>query len=726
MRHFTVLPAGFPGAASVGAVLAAALAAGCSPPPWPAPPETRIEVVTDTLHGVEIADPYRWLEDQESPETRAFLDAQNEYARLVVSDAALEARVEARLRELMDVPAVSAPRDAGDHEVFTLRRQGERRARIYRREKDEAGAAAPGERPDPDGDHELLLDAEELGFDEFASLDIVDVSPDGSLLLYRIRDGGLDEISVRLFDLETLEDRPDRLPEALYGSVAFDAAGDGFHYVHRSREEGPRARYHRIGTPASEDREIFGEGYGPETFLRLQEIADGRLFLLGVQYGWMRNEIFVMERESGEVHPVLEGVRAHAAARFEDGRLLVLTNLDAPRYRLLAIPTEGVPPSRWSDRSRWTELIPEQEHLLRGYTVIGNRIYANLLADVQSRIVVFEASGADGGPLRQVGEVPLPPHHTAALERAGEDGAVLTLSSFATPATRYRLDLDSFERERIEPPRPDYDGADIEVEQVRFSSADGTRAPMYILRKRGVRPDGNLPTLLHGYGGFNASLTPAFRAQAAVWVEAGGVFAVATLRGGGEFGEEWHRAGMLENKQNVFDDFIAAAEWLIENGYTNPDRLAITGASNGGLLVASAFTQRPDLYRAVFCGFPDLDMVRFFTFTETNNMPALLEYGNAGIPEQFEFLRRYSPYQAVRDGVAYPAVMLTQGDLDTRVPPLQARKMTARMQAATSSGLPVILRYHPRAGHAGGRRRIADRAMETTFLMMQLGFGYGE
>ena len=701
-------------------LLLLALLPACFAPEWPPPPETRVEVVTDTLHGVGIADPYRWLEDQESPETRAWLDTQNEYARLVVSDRALEARVEARLRELMDAPAVGAPREAGEHEVFTLRRAGERQARIHIRPRD-AEAAESGRRPDPEGDHEVLLDPAELGVDAFASLDIVDVSPDGSLLLYRIRDGGLDEISVRLFDLETREERPDRLPEALYGTVTFDGSGDGFYYVERSREHGPRARRHTIGTPAGEDREIFGEGYGPETFLRLEEIAEGRLLLLSVQHGWMRNEIFVMEQDSGEVHPVLEGERAHATARAEEGRLLLMTNLDAPRFRVLQIPTEGADPSRWSDRSRWTGFLPEQEHLLRGYTTIGDRTYANLLADVSSRILVFAPAEEEGGPLEAVGEVPLPPHHTASLEPMGEDGAVLTLSSFTTPATRYRLDLETFERERIEPPRPEYDGEDILVEQVRFSSADGTEAPMYLMRRRDVAPDGNLPTLLHGYGGFNVSVTPAFRAQAAVWVEAGGVFAVATLRGGGEFGEDWHRAGMLENKQNVFDDFIAAAEWLIENGVTNPDRLAITGASNGGLLVASSFTQRPELFRAVFCGFPDLDMVRFFTFTETNNMPALLEYGNAGIAEQFEFLRRYSPYQAVRDGTDYPAVMLTQGDLDTRVPPLQARKMTARLQAATSSGLPVILRYHPRAGHAGGRRRVEDRAMETAFLMMQLG-----
>ena len=703
--------------------IAGLLAFGCAPD-WPPPPETRVEVVTDTIHGVEIPDPYRWLEDQENPETRAWIDAQNEYARQIVSDTELESRLAARLTELMEVASVSAPREAGEHELFTLRRPGEPQARIYRRPKPEGEAT--GERPDPDGDYELLLDAMELGFDDYASLDIVNISSDGSLLLYRIRDGGLDEISVRLFDLETLEERPDRLPEALYGTIAFDGKGEGFYYIHRSREDGPRIRHHRIGTEMSEDREIFGEGYGPETFLRVEEIEDGRLLLLGVQHGWMRNDIFVMEQRSGDIHPVLEGGRAHATARYEEGRLLLTTNLDAPLYRVIAIPTEGVDPSRWSDRSRWTDWIPEQEHLLRGYTTIGERTYVELLANVASRILVFEAGDEAGAPLQAVGEVPLPEFHTATLSKLGEDGAMLTLSSFTVPQTRYRLDLETYERELIEPPRPEYDGSDVLVEQVWYTSKDGTEAPMYIMRPRGVELDGNLPTLLHGYGGFNSSVTPSFRAQAAVWVEAGGVFAVATLRGGSEFGENWHRDGMLENKQNVFDDFISSAEWLIENGYTNPDRLAIMGGSNGGLLVASSFTQRPELYRAVYCGFPDLDMVRFYTFTHANNMPALLEYGNGGIPEQFEFLRQYSPYQAVKDGTDYPAVMFTQGDLDTRVPPLQARKMAARVQAASSSGLPVILRYRPRAGHAGGRSRVPDRAMDTAFLMMQLGMSYGE
>ncbi len=248
---------------------------------------------------------------------------------------------------------------------------------------------------------------------------------------------------------------------------------------------------------------------------------------------------------------------------------------------------------------------------------------------------------------------------------------------------------------------------------------------MYLFHRRGTETNGENPTLLFGYGGFNAAQTPRFDPMAAAWVEEGGLYALANLRGGSEYGETWHRAGMLGNKQNVFDDFLAAAEFLIEKGYTRPEKLAIRGVSNGGLLVASAFTQHPELFRAVVCGFPDLDMVRFYSFTETNNLPALLEYGDASKPAELEFLRKYSPYQAVRDQTAYPAVLLTSGDKDTRVSPLQARKMTARLQAATSSGLPVLLRYHPKAGHAANygmpvSRTIEDMAMELAFLLGEL------
>lgn len=263
----------------------------------------------------------------------------------------------------------------------------------------------------------------------------------------------------------------------------------------------------------------------------------------------------------------------------------------------------------------------------------------------------------------------------------------------------------------------------MKTTQVWYPSKDGTEIPMFVVHEKGLEKTGELPTLLYGYGGFNASLTPRFRTLAALWIENGGVFALANLRGGGEFGDAWHRAGMLGNKQNVFDDFIAAAEWLIGSGYTHPERLAIQGRSNGGLLVGAALSQRPDLFRAVLCEFPDLDMIRYYQF-DNNNPPALLEYGDASDPEQFEFLKAYSPYQKVQDGTPYPAVMLTTGDADTRVPPLQARKMAARLQAATSSGHPVFLLYDTKAGHAGGRplsQVIEDLSLEATFLFSQVG-----
>ena len=298
-----------------------------------------------------------------------------------------------------------------------------------------------------------------------------------------------------------------------------------------------------------------------------------------------------------------------------------------------------------------------------------------------------------------------------------------------TPATMYELDLDTGERTLDEEPDIEFDADQYEVTKLWFNSSGGARAPMYVMHRAGIVMDGTHPTILTGYGGFNSSQRPGFSPTRLAWLEVGGVYAIATLRGGAEFGEAWHQDGMLENKQHVFDDFIAASEALIEVGFTSPDHLGISGGSNGGLLVGSALTQRPELYRAVLCMYPDLDMVRFWSFQTTNNMPALLEYGDARDPSHFEAIRQYSPYQAVRDGVDYPAVMLTTGDLDTRVSPLQARKMTARLQAATASGLPVILWYDSRGGHAGGRGRptslrIEDTVRELTFMAQQLGIDF--
>ena len=692
---------------AVSGLTATLLALACSP--YPRPPATERDPVVDTLHGLAVTDDYRWLEDQDSPETRAWIAEQNAYAELIVGDTPLRAEVEARLRELMDVPEPLFPRRAGDFEYFTFRKPGGEVAAIQRWPAPEEPQRDP---IDPNGDFELVLDPLDLDPTGTTSVSIRDFSPDGDLMIYAVRDGGQDEVEIRVRDLETGEDLPDRLPNFLYGGISFNRDGTGFYYVSRSREVGGRVRLHMLGTDIEDDAELFGEGHGPEKFVGFTEGGEGRYMVYTVQHGWARTDVYLQDRAA--VGPIIVGAPARFRARFVEGELWLLTNLDAPNNRVVALDPANPDP----DPANWREVLAETEDLLTGYQIIGDHIQANYLHNVSSRIVRYEMDGTPAG------EIPVPEHHVAELRSWGEGTALLTLNSLVTPSHILRIDLETMETEPWRPSSVPFDGTDYEVSQHWYTSADGTRGLLYVAHRRGLELTGDTPTLLYGYGGFNVNLMPRFDKRAAVWMERGGVYAMATLRGGGEFGETWHADGMLKNKPNVFTDFIAAAEWLIDTGYTNPDRLAIRGGSNGGLLVASAMTRRPELFRAVFCGFPDLDMVRFHQFTRTNNMPALLEYGNAAVREEFDVLKTFSPYQNVRDGVAYPAVMLTQGDLDTRVPPLQARKMAARLQRASASGLPVILDYDPRAGHAGGRtfsRNVRNAAMELAFLLGQVG-----
>lgn len=710
-RHLTIHAA----AAAVAAVL---VSAACSP--YPPPPESRIEPVTDVIHGVEFVDNYRWLEDQDAAETRDWIEAQNAYTETIVGESPLRDRIRERVRELIDLPNVGNTRRAGDFEYFTMRRTGEEAPIIYRRPApDDGDEAEDVEDPSPEEDYEVVLDPADFDPAYRTLLSIVDFSPEGDVMMYSIRLGGSDELEIRFRDMESGEDLADRLPRALYGGLDFDDEGTGFYYTHRDRELGPRIRHHVLGADASQDDEtLWGEGYGPTAFINMSRVADDRYRIFSAQHGWARSDYFIQDRSAGgEIRPMVVDVPAHFNVRFHEGKLYIRTDWQAPMYRLL-VADPGNP-----EPEHWTEVIPEGEHLLETYDFIDGRIYATYLENVSNTIRVFEV---DGSP---AGEVAVAEHLSASIRGNGEDGeAVLSLRGHLMPSTDYTLNLESGEREVLEPSEVPFDADGMVVEQLWFTSADGTRAPMYVIHQEGIELDGSHPTLLNGYGGFNSVIKPNFSTTAAIWVEMGGVYAIATLRGGGEFGEEWHKGGMLLNKQHVFDDFIGAAEQLIAEGYTSPDHLGITGGSNGGLLVGSALTQRPDLFRAVLCTYPDLDMVRFYTFTATNNMPALLEYGDASIPEQFEAIRKYSPYQAVRDGVDYPAVMLTTGDLDTRVSPLQARRMTARLQAATGSGLPVVLWYDAMGGHAGGRGRplslrIEDSARQLTFMAQQLGLG---
>jgi prolyl oligopeptidase len=706
---------GYPRSSTLRAtsLVVAVIIAGCAPSPWPAPPGTRRVSVVDTLHDVTFEDPYRWLEEQESPETRAWIAAQNAYAEAVVGESPIRDRFREALRRLMDVPDVGTAQKAGEFEYFTIRRSGEPLERLYRRR---APAKGDTTKPSMDGDYEIVLDPATLDSAHRTIVSPMDYSPDGRIMIYSVRQGGADEVEIRFRDLTTGKDLPDRLPNGLYGGVDFTPDGKAITYVHRSRENGPRLRRHMLGQDVAADSVLFGDGLPPTAFLSTDLVDRGRLRILNVQNGWAHNAVHLQNTATGEVRPLLPDSTAHLSVRWREGRLWILTDLGAPKNRLVTADPANPEPAKW------TEILPESDDVLQSYVFIGDRIVATYLHEVSDRIRIF---GMDGTP---AGELEVPPFTTANIRAGDDSAAVLTLAGHLSPPTTYSVNLKTGERTVTDSAEVPFDPTGLVVEQTWFTSKDGTRSSMYVIHREGITLDGSHPTILTGYGGFNVALRPSFSGTAAAWVEMGGVWAIATLRGGNEFGEAWHRAGMLENKQNVFDDFIAAAEHLVATGYTSADHLGIAGSSNGGLLVAAAMTQRPDLFRAVLCTYPDLDMVRFYTFTANNNLPALLEYGDARIPSHFEAIRRYSPYQNVRDGVRYPAVMLATGDLDTRVPPLQARKMTARLQAATASRLPVILWYDERGGHAAGRGRplelrVEDGARELTFMAQQLGLG---
>ena len=667
----------------------------------PTPPPTRQDDVREVMHGVEIVDPYRWLEDQASPETRAWILAQNRYTLAVIDGPSRRAAIKDRLNALSRFDVQGLPIARGGRYFLLKRRVQDDLAILYVRQ-----GLDPAD--------EVLLDPHPLSPDHTTDVSLEDVSADGRVLVYGVRRGGEDETELRVRDVRTHQDLPDLLPRALYRGVSLKADGSGFYYALQDRETGIRVRYHGLGTSTGRDPEVFGGGYPPSAWVGARVSENGRHVLFDVQYGWARDEVFVQDLAADEpTRPVLSGLDAHFQADFAGDQLVVLTDWQAPNGRIVEVDPANPAPSHWR------EIVPSAPDAIQSFTPAGGKLLVHYLHDVTSRVAVFSLDG------KRLGALPLPgPGTVSGIEGRFESGlAFFDFTSYTLPRATYRADLASGAVEPFWRPRVPFDSQAFETRQVWFSSKDGTRVPMFIVHRRGLAIDSRRPTLLYGYGGFNVSITPRFGATVGWWLEQGGVYAVANIRGGAEFGEAWHRGGMLDKKQNVFDDFVAASEWLIANRYTSASRLAIQGVSNGGLLVAAALTQRPDLYRAVLCGFPDLDMVGYYRFPN-NNPPALLEYGDASKPEQFPFLYAYSPYQKVTRGTRYPAVLFSTGDADTRVPPLQARKMTARLQAATTSGWPVLLHYDTKAGHAGGRpigKVVDDESLELAFLAQQLG-----
>jgi len=691
----------------------AILAAGCggagSAPGAPATPR---DSATFTLHGQRFHDPYLWLADGSSDSARAWIAAESAYAERVVGETPLRDSLRAELRRLEDVPDVGSPRRAGKWEYFSLRREGEPVAGLYRRPAPPSDSIVP---IDPSGDYREVVDPLEIDSTGWTRVELRDVAEDGSLVLYDLRDGGADETALRVRDVSRGTNLPVAFPPALYDQASFADGGRAITYVRRSRETGSRLWNHRLGTDPARDSVLLDPGVGPDRFLGVRRLDGGRR-LVTEAVGWSRDQAWIEGAGGGNRVSVTGGLDMHVQVHPHAGKLWILTDWLAPRYRLVvADPARPGP-------DHWREVLPQGADVLTDVAFIGDSLYATYLHDVSARIRVFDLDGTPEG------EVPLPPHASASVRPAPGGRAFLSVRSFTIPSVTWVLDPSTGERTVYEPSRVPFDSSGIEVQQVWFRSRDGTRVPMYLVHRRDLPSGRPVPAMLTGYGGFDVAMTPHFSAEAALWVERGGVWAMANLRGGRELGEAWHEGGMLADKQHVFDDFLAAARWLEDEGWTRPSMLAIHGESNGGLLVGAAVTQAPGLFRAVLCGFPDLDMLRFWTFTDRNNMPALHEYGNAADPLQFRFLEAYSPYERVVDGTRYPAVFVFSGGHDTRVPPRQGRGFAAELRHATSSGLPVIYRLRAREGHAAGRGRpmdaaIEDQAMEQAFAMGQVGLG---
>ena len=664
-------------------------------------PKTRTDAVTETVHGVTIRDPYRWLEDQQSPDTRAWIEAQNAYTRSVLDPLPGRAAITKRLEELLKTERFNTPVVRNGRYFFTRRLAEQNQYAICMRNG-------------LHGSDEVLIDPNKSGGDQTTSVNILDVSEDGKWLVYGTRQGGEDEESATILDVDAHQEI-DRLPRTRFFSLQLTPDKKDIYYS-KSLAEGSRIYHHRVGKDVASDEEIFGKQTGPSEFVVAEVSLDGRYLGLYIGHGpGKKTEVYVKDLQvNGPITTIVNDVDAEFTPEFAGDRLFAETNWKAPNGRIFAI--DLAKPAR----ANWREVVPESKSVIQSFSVTGGRLAVNYLENVNSRVKILDTSGkeVDNIAFPSLGTV------TAVAGRWDSKEAFYTFTSFAQPATIYRYDVATGKQDVWASVKAPIDPAQFEVRQVWYPSKDKTRVPMFLVFKKGLKLDGNRPTLLYGYGGFLINETPAFRTDAVIFAEHGGVFALPNLRGGGELGEKWHLAGMQANKQNVFDDFTSAAEWLIENGYTKPEHLAISGGSNGGLLVGAAMTQRPDLFQAVACQYPLLDMVRYHQFLLGKLW--IPEYGSSDDPKQFEVLYKYSPYHHVKKGVKYPAVLFVTGDSDTRVAPLHARKMAALVQASTGSDRPVLLRYDTKAGHSAGlpvSKQVEELTDVLSFLLAEVGAG---
>ncbi|HWX55746.1 MAG TPA: prolyl oligopeptidase family serine peptidase [Verrucomicrobiae bacterium] len=664
------------------------------------PPKTEVRVVVDTVQGVKISDAYRWLEDQNSSETRAWIDSENAYTDSLLAKVPGRDALRQKISGFLKIDTMGIPAVRNGRYFFSKRRADQDQSVLYLRK----GLA---------GQDEVLVDPLPLSPEHTITVNLFAISRDGTLIGYALRQGGEDEVTLHLFDVDAKKELPDKFPRARYSGFAILPDKSGAYFT-KVTPEGPRVFFHKIGTDAAADAEVFGKGFGPEKIIGSGLSEDGHYLEIVVYYGSAaaKTEIYVQDLvRKGPVIPIVNDVEAAFYPRIAGGKMVLQTNWKAPRWRVLEVDLND------PVRDHWREVVPEGNAVVDGVSLVGGKMALLTTENVISRLKLYDL---DGKFIREIS----PPAIGALSDLVGywDSGeAFFGFNAFHIPTTLYRYDIATGKQTVWFQSKVPMQTDQYEVKQVWYPSKDGTKIPMFLAYAKGLKMDGNNPTLLTGYGGFNSSSEPSFNTLAAAWMANGGVYALANLRGGGEFGEAWHHAGMLEKKQNVFDDFIAAAEWLIQNKYTRPDRLAIRGGSNGGLLVGAAMTQRPELFGAVVCNYPLLDMIRYHQFLVAKYW--VPEYGSSEDPDQFKYIYAYSPYQHVNAGTKYPPVLFVTGDSDTRVAPLHARKMAALMQASTGSDKPILLHYDTKAGHSGGTpiaKQIDNFVDELSFLMWQL------
>ncbi len=692
------------------------------------PPETRVDPLTESIHGVAITDDYRWLEGDVSqpenpqrvtPAVTAWTDAQNDYTREVLDHLPGRQALEDRLRPLMQIGAVTTPAMRGNR-YFLAKREGSQNQPVYYWRE---GAR---------GEDRVLIDPAVLDPTGLTTVEWLSPSQDGRIAAYGTYRSGDENTTLCLIEVDSGKALPLQIPDKTQ-APDWLPDGSGFVYQNLKNPKDPysgQVLFHRMGESVAKDEVVFRQftkaeneklatTWGPWGSLS----RDGRWLLLGYWIDTKSNDIWLVDfdryRQTGKVDRavVSVGVDGQASGTVIDGTLYLHTTKGAPRGQVIAV--DATQPGQ----AHWRAIVPERrDAVIEAVSFAKGCIAVTYLRNASSVIEVFDITGVSHG------EVALPGIGAAGVHTAlDRTEAYLQFTSFNYPTTIFQIDLATPQAVPLlweQPPVP-VDPASVEVEQVWYPSKDGTKISMFLVHKKGLAKSGDVPTLLNGYGGFNVSETPVFLPHYFPWFEDGGLFALPNLRGGGEYGDAWHEAGMLDRKQNVFDDFIAAAEWLIAQGHTNPGRLAISGGSNGGLLTGAALTQRPDLFRAVIVAVPLLDMLRYQHFLMARYW--VPEYGTAEDEAQFRFLEAYSPYHHVKPGTKYPAVLLTAGENDSRVHALHARKMAALLQASTSSDpalQPVLIWVDRDAGHGQGKPlalRIRDAADQRIFLMWQLG-----